>query len=350
MSLYKRKDSPYWWVKIQIPGRPAVSESTRTEDRVAAQEYHDRRAAELWRQAKLKERPRHIWEEAVVEFLAQTAHKRDHDGDKARLRYLDAFFAGLYLDDHDALKGAVNRVKREKRERAAGTVNRYLATIRSVLRLAQREGMVDSVPHLRLLPEPQKRIRWITQEEAQRLLAALPAHLKPAAAFALATGLRQSNVFGLEWAQIDMQRHVAWIYSDQAKGKRDIAVPLNPDALAILKGQIGQHDRYVFTYAGKPMQRPDKETWRRACQKAGISDFRWHDLRHTWASWHVMNGTSLQELMELGGWRDIKMVLRYAHLSGEHLKKAASNVTIAATLELRGGHQLTVIDGGKTAK
>ncbi len=157
-------------------------------------------------------------------------------------------------------------------------------------------------------------------------------------------------MFGLEWSQIDMQRHVAWVYSDQAKGKRDFPVPLNAGALAILKGQIGKHPRLVFTYAGKPMQRPDKETWRRACAKAGISDFRWHDLRHTWASWHVMNGTSLQELMELGGWRDIKMVLRYAHLSGGHLKKAASNVTLAATLELRGGHQLTVIDGGKTAK
>lgn len=350
MSLYKRKDSPYWWVKIQIPGSKPVSESTRTADEVAAREYKAHRTAELWRQAKLKERPRYIWEEAVALFLSETDHKRDHEGDKARLRYLHGFLAGVYLDDTEAIKRAVTRLKKAKRERANGTVNRYLATLRSVLKMAEREEMVERAPHIRLLPEPQKRVRWITQEEAGRLLDALPDHLRPAAAFSLATGLRQSNVFGLTWEQVDMQRHVAWVYSDQAKGKRDFPVPLNADALAILRGQIGKHERSVFVYAGRPMKRFWNETWLRACAKAGISDFRWHDLRHTWASWHVMAGTSLQELMELGGWRDYKMVLRYAHLSGEHLKKAASNVTLGATLELRGGHQLTVIEGGKTAK
>lgn len=345
MSLYKRKDSPYWWIKIKIPGGESLSESTRTTDKVAAKEFHDIRLAEEWRRAKLKERPRHIWEEAVVLFLEETAHKRDHAGDIARLNYIDPFLAGVYLDDHDAILRAIKRIRKDKRERAAGTINRYLATIRSVLRLACRERMVDSVPHIRLLPEPDKRVRWLTQEEAKRLIDALPEHLKGAASFSLATGLRQSNVFGLEWSQIDMQRHVAWVYSDQAKGKRAIAVPLNSDAINALRRQLGKHERFVFTYAGRPLRRPDKETWRRACKKAGIADFRWHDLRHTWASWHVQNGTSLQELMELGGWRDIKMVLRYAHLSGEHLKGAANRVTLGATLELRNTKGLQVVEG-----
>ena len=66
--------------------------------------------------------------------------------------------------------------------------------------------------------------------------------------------------------------------------------------------------------------------WKRTLQKVGISDFRFHDLRHTWASWHVMNGTSLQELMELGGWKSYEMVLRYAHLAPEHLADAASRI------------------------
>lgn len=347
MSLYRRKDSPYWWVKIQIPGRKPVSESTRTTDEVAAKEYEAHRTAELWRQAKLGERPAYIWEEAVAKFLEETSHKRDHGGDKARLVYLHSHLSGVELDDTDAFKEAIRRIKKDKRDRAAGTINRYLATMRSVLRLAEREGMADKCPRIRLLPEPLKRIRWLTKDEALRLLDALPAHLRPPAQFSLATGLRQGNVFGLEWSQIDMQRQVAWIYSDQAKGKRDFAVPLNEDALSALRQQIGQHDRHVFTYAGKPMIRPDKETWRRACEKAGISDFRWHDLRHTWASWHVQAGTSLQELMELGGWRDLKMVLRYAHLSGDHLKHVAGNATLLATPELREGGQLKVIQGGK---
>jgi integrase len=66
--------------------------------------------------------------------------------------------------------------------------------------------------------------------------------------------------------------------------------------------------------------------WERSLRRAGIENFRFHDLRHTWASWHVMSGTRLQELMELGGWKSFEMVLRYAHLAPEHLKDAASRI------------------------
>jgi integrase len=64
----------------------------------------------------------------------------------------------------------------------------------------------------------------------------------------------------------------------------------------------------------------------KALERAGISDFRWHDLRHTWASWHVQNGTPLHELQQLGGWSTYEMVLRYAHLSSEHLRTAAERI------------------------
>ena len=102
----------------------------------------------------------------------------------------------------------------------------------------------------------------------------------------------------------------------------------------MLRRGWSQHPEFVFTYAGRPIQRPDILTWQRACKKVGIADFRWHDLRHTWASWHVQAGTSLQTLMELGGWSSYEMVLRYAHLAGEHLHSAAAN---GVTIQLRGG-------------
>jgi integrase len=66
--------------------------------------------------------------------------------------------------------------------------------------------------------------------------------------------------------------------------------------------------------------------WKRSLKRAGIENFRFHDLRHTWASWHVMSGTTLQELMELGGWKSYEMVLRYAHLAPEHLSNAAARI------------------------
>lgn len=78
--------------------------------------------------------------------------------------------------------------------------------------------------------------------------------------------------------------------------------------------------------------------WERSLRRAGIEEFRFHDLRHTWASWHVMSGTSLHELMELGGWKSYEMVLRYAHLAPEHLSAAAQRIE----------RVWGVVDGGST--
>lgn len=82
----------------------------------------------------------------------------------------------------------------------------------------------------------------------------------------------------------------------------------------------------ILTYQGKPIQQCNTKAWRNALIRAGIENFRWHDLRHTWAGWPVPNGTSLQELQLLGGWSSFEMVLRYAHLSSDHLKNAASRI------------------------
>ena len=122
-----------------------------------------------------------------------------------------------------------------------------------------------------------------------------------------------------------MQRRCAWIHADQAKSKKGIAVPLNSDAITVILEQVGKHNTHVFTYKGNPVTRANNHAWEKALKRAGISDFRWHDLRHTWASWHVQNGTPLHVLKELGGWADLSMVLRYAHLSSKHLEEYAGN-------------------------
>jgi len=176
-----------------------------------------------------------------------------------------------------------------------------------------------------MLQNTEKRIRWLTHTEASRLLKELPPHLEAMARFTLATGLRESNVTGLMWDQLDMQRCCAWIHADQAKAKKAIAVPLNTDAISVILGQMGKHESHVFTYKSKPVSRANNHVWRKALVRAGIENFRWHDLRHTWASWHVQNGTPLNVLKDLGGWADIKMVLKYAHLSAEHLAEYANN-------------------------
>lgn len=86
-----------------------------------------------------------------------------------------------------------------------------------------------------------------------------------------------------------------------------------------IREQIGKHAAHVFSYRGKPPTQINTKAWRAALKRAGIEDFRWHDLRHTWASWHVQLGTPLHVLQELDGWETADMVRRYAHLSSEHL-------------------------------
>ena len=139
----------------------------------------------------------------------------------------------------------------------------------------------------------------------------------------------------LEWNQIDLERRLAWIHPDQAKAEKAIGVPLSREAVLILSQQWGQHPLWVFPYNGKPITQTSTKTWRAAIKAAGIPNgFRWHDLRHTWASWHAQDGTPLHVLQELGGWASSEMVQRYAHLSTKHL---AHFVDCRVGLKLVGG-------------
>jgi len=157
------------------------------------------------------------------------------------------------------------------------------------------------------------------------LIEALPTHMKPIVEFALATGCRAGEILGLEWSRVDLARKVAWLDHGTTKSGDGRGIPLNADAVAALESTQGQHSRWCFTFGGKRIHQ-SSTAWGLAKQRAGIEDFRFHDLRHTWASWHVQSGTSLPELMELGGWKSYEMVLRYAHLAPEKLSFVAGRI------------------------
>lgn len=173
------------------------------------------------------------------------------------------------------------------------------------------------------------------------MLAELPKHLAAMTRFALATGLRRANVTGLTWSSLDEARKVAWVWPDDAKAGKPIAVPLNADALAVLaqqralpatwdkKGEKRKDPNHVFTYRGEPVLHTTTKAWELALERAGIAPgFTFHDLRHTWASWHVMGGTPLEVLRQLGGWAGMDMVLRYAHLAPGYVAGYAENVSL----------------------
>lgn len=319
MSLFKRKDSPYWWIKIIHNGRP-VQKSTGTDDKAKAQEYHDKLKASLWDQERLGIKLRYSWKDAVIRYLAETSGKATQETDKTHLRWLDRYLNGLMLDEinRDLLEKVM--AKRIADKVANSTVNRTMEVVRAVLRKAAFDWeWLDRVPKVRMLPEPKRRIRWITKDEAERLMAALPDHLAVMVRFSLETGLRKANVTGLQWSQVDLVRRTAWIHPDQAKARKAIAVPLSVAAVKIIREQIGKHSTHVFSYKGNTIIQVNTKTWRATLAKVGIKEFRWHDLRHTWASWHVQAGTPLHVLQELGGWECVEMVRKYAHFSSQHL-------------------------------
>jgi integrase len=95
----------------------------------------------------------------------------------------------------------------------------------------------------------------------------------------------------------------------------------------VIREQIRKHSTHAFSYKGKPVRQVNTKAWRQALKRVGIEDFRWHDLRHTWASWHVQASTPLPVLQELGGWQVLEMVLKYAHLASDHLAPYVDRVS-----------------------
>ncbi|MFZ3087945.1 MAG: site-specific integrase [Methylotenera sp.] len=227
----------------------------------------------------------------------------------------------INLDIIDKIRSAkLNEVSK-------ATTNRYLALIRSILIRARDEWeWIDKVPKIKLFKETSSRERSLTFDQAKRLLNELPDYQRETVLFALATGLRQSNVLELEWSQVNLELRHARIHGTQSKNRKPISVPLNEIAISVLRRQVGKHQERVFTYRGNPIKWANTLPWRNALKRAGITDFRWHDLRHTWATWQRQAGTPTHELQRLGGWRTGAMVERYAHLASDHLAIAASRL------------------------
>ena len=232
-----------------------------------------------------------------------------------------------------------NRVDQVKFARKAegvsnGTVNRTLSLLRAVLRSAVHDWeWIERSPRVRLLPEAKGRVRYLSQAEAANLLRELPPHLADMARFSMLTGLRQRNVRELRWSQVDLDRGHVWIHAEDAKARKGIATPLTKEAAEILSAQVGRHPEFVFTYRGEPVRWVNNSGWKSALRRAGIQNFRWHDLRHTWATMHMLAETPLHVLQQLGGWSSSQMTQRYAHLTpgylASHVKAFGDRVNLS---------------------
>lgn len=269
------------------------------------------------------------WDYAAERWLASREDAKWIEKDRGYIARLNEYLSGKRLDEITAAVVADVRDKL-RATRANGTVNRIMGVLNTILNLACEEWqLIGAAPRVKKLKE-NERVRWLTPEEAANLLQALPKRIRPIVQLALATGLRESNILNLEWNEINMSGRSLAIPGTKMKNGENFGAPLNDAAIAVLAKQKGKHPRWVFprVWGGVvgPLRAIDNGMWQAACERAGITDFHFHDLRHTWASWHLQTGTHMLALMQLGGWKDEKMVKRYAHLATGHLAGAATNI------------------------
>ena len=326
MSLYKRGN--IWWLEIDLPDGRRARETTGATDKAVAKQYHDKRKA-LLLSGSGDVKP--TWDAAVSRWMRERSDKKSLNRDREIAEWLTRYWHGKLLTAISDLE--VQAVMDEKREAtSASNANHYLAFTRALFNIAfDKWKWVDRPLRVKPFRVNNKRVRFLTEVEMERLMKELPPHLSVMAEFSVLTGLRQANVGRLKWVNVDLNRRLVWIPSSEYKNGHMHSVPLNDRAIQILQSQEGMHETYVFTYKGSPCTRPNNTGWKNALKRAGIDDFRWHDLRHTFASYHAMNGTPLLTLKQLGGWRSLDMVNRYAHLSAESTRQWANNSTVATT-------------------
>ena len=318
MSI-KLRNSIYW-IDVQINGQ-RIRESLKTDDKKQAQSLYDIRRAELWQGRMLKAKPKKTLREACARWMVEKAHKKSISEDKDKTAFFVAKLGDRQLSTitRDDIENLLPQ------DVKPATRNRYRAFIRAVLRAAEREwDWIDRAPVLRTEAEPKRRVAFLTREQAEVLIELLPEKYRIPVRFALLTGLRRSNVFNLTWDKVDLERGTVIVEADEAKAGHRIVVPLNSAARALLQSLPEPREGRVWG----DVTRVWCNTWKASCKRAGVPWLRFHDLRHTWASWHAMAGTPLSVLQELGGWHSPQMVQRYAHLSPEHLAAAAERVTL----------------------
>lgn len=247
-------------------------------------------------------------------------HILNHFGEKtllSNIRFVDLETYRNHLRDSLTVKRTI---------RKDASINRAMSCLRHIFAKAVEWEMIEQNPFNKgkslILKENNKRMRFLTEDEIKSLLDACNEPLGDIVECALNTGMRKGEILGLRWEQI----RNGFIYLDKTKTSEPRQIPIN-DTLDMLFKRIRQKQhlisRYVFTYRGKRVDSV-KTSFNSAVKRAGIVDFTFHDLRHTFASQLLMKGGTLKDVQELLGHKTMTMTLRYAHLTQEHKKKAVN--------------------------
>jgi len=328
MAIFKKgKD---WYIDYYIQGR-RKREKIGTNRKLALSVLAKRKVeiAEN-RYLEIHQRSRVSFDDHADEYLDfSKTNKKSWTRDRTSINNLMAFFGGMELGEITSLM--IEQYKAQRKDKVKpGTVNRELSCLKHMFTKAIEWGRAKESPAktVKLLKENNKRLRYLTTEEIQRLISACSPHLKPIVITALNTGMRKREILDLKWEDIDFHREIIFVKNTKNNEWREI--PMNKVLVETLKNVKKHLDSdYVFcNIIGRPFGNVRK-SFDSALKLSGIEDFLFHDLRHTFASHLVMSGADLITVKELLGHKSIRMTLRYAHLSPSHKRRAVEKMSQA---------------------
>ncbi len=331
------KGSGVWWVETYDQGKRRRQKAGSWQ--AASMLYH--RERELIRQRRLglipQKPPRKVPSVAAAmkDALARSKHLRSYR-EYARAEVIFKPVFGMKrldeLETADIERWRTEYMKPDKdgKVRSPSTINRHLAFLKRVYSLARLDGFMFSNPVSRVkLAKECQRVRYLSTEELTRLKKEMGADW-PFIEFAIVTGMRQANQFGLTWKQVDLEHGVLQL--PHVKGDKSLTLPLTPRAVELLREQRARAPHgcpWVWPTARgnrRSVSNYSWDVWRPALERAGISDFRWHDLRHTFASYLAMKNVGLRTIQTLMGHSTPAMTARYAHLAPGYVRDEVSKV------------------------
>ena len=323
MGLYKRGEN--WHIDFYANGRRVrqkIGRSRKLAEKILHKvktEVVENRYLDIRKKAKVK------FETLVEQYLQYAkVNKRSWDRDQRSLKCLSRDFGGKYLYEITTYDIENYKMIRSKTLFPA-SVNRELACLKHMLNKAVEWEMLEVNPakKVRLLRENNQRIRYLTQEEIERLYSSSAIHLKPIIFTALFTGMRKSEILKLKWEDVNFTQGIIFVRDSKNGETREI--PMSDQLMQTLRS-LQFNAPYVFAReSGKP-HICIKTAFQNAVKRAKLTDFRFHDLRHTFASHLAMSGIDLIAIKELLGHKTISMTLRYAHLSPDHKRHAVNSL------------------------
>jgi len=241
------------------------------------------------------------------------------------LKTLNSFFGGRFLDEITPMMIEQFKIQRSK-DVTPATTNRDLACLRCMFNkaIAWEYATENPVRKVKFLREDNKRLRFLEKDEIIKLLNCCSQRLKAVVIVALNTGMRKGEISDLKWRDVDFNKGIITLLRTKNGEKRYI--PVNNACREALMGvKKDSKSEYIFCNRnGKPYN--FRKSFETALRNAGIKEFRFHDLRHTFASQMVMCGIDLNTVRELLGHKDLSLTLRYAHLSADHTAKAVETL------------------------